>query len=515
MKNKIKHLLFLSVILFSIASCIDDKGNYDYTEIEDAIIEIPEVKENGGKISRDRYAELSFNPEIQYQAGSSVDDYNFEWSLYTQQPQKDDDDTYFPKKVIGDQPQLSYKLIDEPDKYYVVLKVTHKEMGSCTDYKFELNINSMVGWLIYDEVASGEGDFQIIRDREIVPELSSIQTGIVRNYFATANGGKKLQDGKFLGRRNMNNRYDHLYLFKEDGMYKMKAGTYEVITEDYSTLFSTQPAKNAPMALYYPSPMYGQVEVFVNNNEMYTIRWNMLGQEDKYTTPIGAFGTAYKVNPFIAPVPVTGNTVRAVLYNDISNAKGQFITINSSGAAGFPRTPEGKFNTGAINTNETMRLKLEYLGQGRDGITCALFKDELNEGKLSLYTVDLRDVSKPLALEIYDLGDLQNIDDAKYFTFGTRGDVLFYAATSKVYSYVFNGTVTELLSTPGEEIVSMKLYTHSANEDYSGRMLFVATYDGSAGKVYKIKFNELNGQLDGEIEEYTGFGRIIDMMNKE
>lgn len=136
-----------------------------------------------------------------------------------------------------------------------------------------------MGGLFIDEVASGDGDFQIIRDREIVPELSSIQTGIVRNYFSTANGGKKLQGGKFLGRRNMNNRYDHLYLFKEDGMYKMKAGTYEVITEDYSTLFSTQPAKNAPMALYYPSPMYGQVEVFVNNNEMYTIRWNMLDRK--------------------------------------------------------------------------------------------------------------------------------------------------------------------------------------------------------------------------------------------
>ena len=64
MKNKIRHLLFLSVILFSVASCIDDKGNYDYTEIEDAIVEIPEVKENGGKISRDRYDELSLNPEI-------------------------------------------------------------------------------------------------------------------------------------------------------------------------------------------------------------------------------------------------------------------------------------------------------------------------------------------------------------------------------------------------------------------------------------------------------------------
>ena len=102
MKNKIRHLLFLSVILFSVASCIDDKGNYDYMEIEDAIVEIPEVKENGGKISRDRYDELSLNPEIQYQAGSSADDYNFEWGLYTQQPQKDDDDAYIPKKIIGD-----------------------------------------------------------------------------------------------------------------------------------------------------------------------------------------------------------------------------------------------------------------------------------------------------------------------------------------------------------------------------------------------------------------------------
>ncbi len=37
----------------------------------------------------------------------------------------------------------------------------------------------------------------------------------------------------------------------------------------------------------------------------------------------------------------------------------------------------------------------------------------------------------------------------KYFTFGTQGDVLFYATTSKVYSYVFNGAVTELLSTSG------------------------------------------------------------------
>ncbi|MFR7811314.1 MAG: hypothetical protein ACLU4N_19820 [Butyricimonas faecihominis] len=60
-------------------------------------------------------------------------------------------------------------------------------------------------------------------------------------------------------------------------MYKKKLELVKLLLKIILLLFSTQPAKNAPMALYYPSPMYGQVEVFVNNNEMYTIRWNMLG----------------------------------------------------------------------------------------------------------------------------------------------------------------------------------------------------------------------------------------------
>ena len=63
--NKI-YILLLALLV--MAGCYKDKGNYDYTEIEDAIVEIPGVKENGGKISRDRYDELSLNPEIQYQA---------------------------------------------------------------------------------------------------------------------------------------------------------------------------------------------------------------------------------------------------------------------------------------------------------------------------------------------------------------------------------------------------------------------------------------------------------------
>lgn len=511
-----KHIKYIAVIVaFLLTSCFEDKGNYDYIEIKDATVNVPEVEDNKGQISRDRYDDLQLNPEIQFNAGSSSADFNFEWSIYPQQVKKDEDGNYPPKKVIGDKQTVDYNLTDAPGKYYVVLKVTNKETKSCTDYRFALTINSVSGWLVYDENTAGEGDLQIIRDNEIVPGLPVVQNGVVRNYFSTSNGGQKLHGGTFLARRNMNNAYDHLFVFKADGVTKLSASTYEVVTEDYAMMFQAAPKVNAPMALYYPNPVYGYMEVLVNNNEMHVIKWNVMMQVDKFPGALNAFGTAFKANAFIAPIPpVSANTNRAVLYNDISNKKGQFIAINSNGTAVYPSV-NSVFNTQAINPDETTELKLTYLGQGRDGISCAVFRDKKANEKPWLYVADFRLTATPLALAKHDLSNLENISDAKIFAFGTRGDVMFYATSTQVYSYAFGtGTATNILS-KGEEIVSMKLYTHSGNDDYSGRVLYVATYDGAAGKVYKVKFNELNGQPEGEVVEYTGFGRVVDMIVKE
>lgn len=516
MKNRNNYIQYIPFLfLFFLTSCFDDEGNYNYVDIKDAFVNIQEVTENDGQISRDRYSDLVLSPEIEFNAGGKAEEYTFEWSMYPQQPAANEDDTYDPKKVIGTTINLSYHLTEAPSNYYVVLRVTHKETQAITDYRFALAVNSVKGWLIYDEDAAGSGDLQIIRDGEIVPGLSASQNGVVRNYFSTSNEGKKLSGGKSLAWRNMSNRYDHIFLFKEDGFVKMQGTTYEVISEDYSTLFFSQPSVYAPMAHYYNNPAYGGLEFLMNNNEVYVIRWNMMGQTDKFSTPLNVFGTAVKFNPFIAPIPaVTGNTNRAVLYNDITHS-GQFITVNNNGSQGSPGVTGGAFNPLKINPDGTTKLRLKYLGQGRDGITCAVFRDELNGDNPWLYVADFRVAASPLALAKYDLSGLQQISQAKLFVSGNRGDVLFYATDHEVYSYVFGGGATPLLTKPGEEIVSMKLYTHSANEDFTGRILFVATYDGAEGRVYKIEFNELNGQLEGEIEEFSGFGRIVDMISKE
>lgn len=524
MKTKIRFMKLYAILvsMFLLVACFDDKGNYDYTDLYDAAIDIPEVTANDGKISRDGYTEMTLTPNIKFNMGAKAEEFDFEWSVYPQVPKSDEDNKFKPKKVIGTEQNLLWTIDVAPGDYYLVLRVTHKVTKAVTDYKFEFYINTVTGWVVYDE-KDGNGDLHVIRDHEIIPNLSDDQSGIVYNCFSGSNDGEKLSGGKFLSWRNMSNRYDNIFVWQEDGFVKLNAKTYEVESKDFSTMFYTAPSVTSPMFHYYPNPTYGNIELLCNNNEVYFINWRMYGQKDIFSSPLSTFGTPIKFNPFIASIPVVaGNTNQAVLYNDVQivfgtpmSSAGRFVTINNQGGMGYPSVNGGAFNPQKINEDASTQLRLAYMAQGRDGLTCAIFKDEKNNNRPWLYVADFRVATTPLALGKYDLSTLKDIDQAKLFAFGTRGDVMFYASENEVISYAFGGEATSLLSVPGEEIVAMKLYTHSANEDFTGRMLFVATYDGSEGRVYKIKFNELNGRLEGDIEKFEGFGRVIDMIVKE
>lgn len=513
MKNKVHYMTFMFlIVMFLLSACFDDKGNYDYSEIKDVVIDMPGVAENDGVVSCDRYSDLALTPDIKFDDGTTAEDYTFEWSVYLQQPKENEDDKYDAKKVIGTSQNLAYHVEEAPGDYYLLLRVTHKDTKAVTDYKMELIINTVKGWLVYDENAAGEGDLQIIRDGEIIPGLAATQSGVVSNYFSASNNGKKLQGGKFLAWRNMNNRYDHIFVYKEDGVSKLSGTTYELVSEDFSEMFFTAPSVVAPMFHYYPNPSYGNLEFLCNNNEVYLIRWNMMGQVDKFASPLSVFGTPSKFSPFIAPIPVaSGNTNRAVLYEPAYN--GRFSPISSGGAKGSASTT-GAFNGMNINQGGEFKMNLVEMAQGRDGMTCAIFKDELDADHPWLYVADFRVASTPLAIGKYDMSAVEGFAEAEFFAFGTRGDVMFYATPDQVYSYPFGGTATKLPQLTGK-VVAMKLYTHSSNEDYNGRMLFVATWDGGEGRVYKIKFNELNGQVEGEVEEFEGFGKVVDMIIKE
>lgn len=111
---------------------------------------------------------------------------------------------------------------------------------------------------------------------------------------------------------------------------------------------------------------------------------------------------------------------------------------------------------------------------------------------------------------------MAEVKKATYYAFGTRGDFMFYATDSKVYTWRYGKeTATDFLSVgSGEKIVNMKLYINPKDNSMNGKLLFVATQKGNEGKVYKILFNEMSGMPITIPQEYSGLGIIKDMYYK-
>ena len=527
MKINFKYTLLIpSLFLMLTASCYEDKGNYDYSDIHEAVIDIPGITDNEYEMTADWLSDIILTPEVKTSQGTAANlsDYDFEWYNYSADGAQDGEGNYIPKKTIGNTAALNYYIGDAPGRYYYVLKATNKTSQAVSFYRFMLNVESLNGWLILDENSTGQGDLHLIRDQQVVPTLAAASVGVEKDLYSQANDNDKLIGSKFVSILDvtMLKRFHNLYVFKQDGVYKIDAGTFGLVTDQYNAMFMSAPSVAAPMAHFYPNGINSRREVLINNNEIYVQSWSGLGVEDKFPSVWAAFSTAYKVHPYIAYVePGLGGNVSAVLYQTHNYPEGMFITVGNSGTSpGYPSLPEGSvFQPQSINPNpEESNLVLQYMNSGTDGKTIAVFHDEIDGNKPWLLAGNFINSSEPAALKRKNMSAVTGFASATHYVFGKRGDLVFYASGGKVYSYSFmsdDAAAGTMLSLSGsEQVTSMKLYTHSNNETYSGRILFVATYDGTQGRVYKIPFNPLNGNV-GTVETFTGFGKVIDMYNKE
>jgi len=493
-----KYLSFsLLLSLGLLTSCFEDKGNYDYEEIGEAVIKaIPGVTDNGNKLVCLENEQIKLTPEIDFKAGTTAADYDFVWFRYPKNP-AGTPGHYEQADTLAMTQNLDYPVVNTPREYWVVFKVINKHTGALTQQKFEFIISAVNGWMVLDEDGGGNGDLQVIRDKDIV---SGGDGRVVKDYFSVNNGGKKIQHGRFMA---VCPYLSNLYVYSDEGAYILNSSTYkEKANTTYTGLFSSVVTLDAvnPQAESYDTKG-GNTEVLVNNHKIYTVSYRMMGQ----TQFIEAAGIGdYVAAPAIAPVRVTGNENCAVLFD---LRKNRFITVGTWGNLGAPVSAGGAFNTGAVDPE----LEFVFMNEGKDGETCVIMKNK-NTGEPYLLRANLV-TSDPVALACVNLSGLSDIAQARSYAFGTRGDMMFYATDAKVYAWRYGKeNATELMTVgAGEKIVQLKLYTNAADNTFNGKILFVATQKGNEGKVYKVLFNEMSGILQDKPLEYTGFGIIKDM----
>ena len=158
-----------------LASCFDDKGNYEYDVIGEAVIKsIPGVTDQNNKLVCLENEKISLTPELEFLAGTTAADYEFIWYRYPQDPQGTSFH-YEQGDTLAMTQNLEYQVVNTPRDYWLVYKVRNKKTGALTEQKFEFIIYSVNGWIVLDEDASVNGDLQIILDAEEYPFYGALR----------------------------------------------------------------------------------------------------------------------------------------------------------------------------------------------------------------------------------------------------------------------------------------------------------------------------------------------------
>jgi hypothetical protein len=119
---------------------------------------------------------------------------------------------------------------------------------------------------------------------------------------------------------------------------------------------------------------------------------------------------------------------------------------------------------------------------------------------------------------VNDISAAADMDNAKYFAFGNKGPVLYYATDTKIYlsndyktSVVYNDISANYA---GNVITCMKVFKFKGHPS-DGQLLYVALYDVTSNTSTLLQFtiNPINGVAIGSPKSYTGIAGKIGAMN--
>lgn len=499
MKKILKYsLLPLFAVLFCITGCYKDKGNYDYNELTSLVIDT-----TGGAIKPEmlvkQFSRLVLKPNVKYEG--NPENLEYKWELYAILPERLPNNMYPTAKVISDKRDLDVEMSMVADKYYLTYSVTDKTIGvkKFLTIKVEVASSFNKGWLVLEE-SEGSYDLGFVKSTFITPAIDPADEGGVFDIYSSTNGSK-LANAK--GIYQYYTPYDNkVYVYTDNDGVRMNGITLKN-EANYSQIFYIPESVQKPQKF---GASWNSTMFLINDGGVQSG-----GYSFKYS---GRLRGDYSAAPYLLPRKmIPPNFPPVMVIYDTRNKRFMQLALFTYEFGSYGTPP-----VGAPFDMNNIGLDLMYMDNGNNDNTYCIFKDP-NTAKYYLYVADLNtDVQAPLRK--LEMNACPEIAQATQYAFGSRGEVAYYAVNNKVYYYNYNGTNTATVSytfDAAEKITNMKIFKETGHVNDS-KLLIVSTYNETtkAGKVTIFQANELTGTLNtASKKEYTGFGRIIDMCNKQ
>lgn len=540
--KKILNAALLTVAMVA-TGCYGDKGNYDYHEINMIGVN---TAQTGTYFAIDRYDTLRISPELTFtQTAVDESDLEYKWEMFL-----DDWASAEPQAaLLSTEKNLNVQISREASTkdYAVILTVKQKSTGACFTQKYTVNIQpSILSGMLIMQDDNGHARLDYLATTNAEPAFAYDHH--VKDVISSANDGMSLSGiarGVSFSIRNVSS-YDpqvkkiHVWTDKEVAL--MEASDFSVEHTNDELFFE------APAVLDVNNVVNG--DIVMNAKQLYYKNpqsnmphdYQMAGPLIPNTTVPGPMELASYI---YTPEPDNFSSMTgfaAIVYDTKGN---RFVKIDYNYIKATPdiKAFETQEPTALFDVNNMGSRRLVWFGKGNasqgwsvfaDGDSYALYRTRFNINS-TVKDESGNDVINPqmynVAISSLSMNDGPEISSAFAFEPSKYANVLLYASPRNLYVYELSSKKTSLLNDPfpeNEEITCIKIYNTASTQSttaVSGTILYVATWDGTNGKVYEFAINRTTGRFNNRTEAaegdlkkplnvFTGFGKIVSMCVK-
>lgn len=504
----------LASLLLAIAlatGCYKDKGNYDYSNIDEVSIDTSGLASN---YSIQRFDTLTLAPVVTYKGVTvNVDkpqfpELQFVWKMYPASSVRLNDERILDSSVV------LHKMLDQPEMAWEVLfTVINKQTGVKAYARFAVSIASSLaeGWMVLYE-KDGHSDVGLIVNDRIAK--ASVKEKVLYDLYAASNGQPlKGKPGSIITSTANYPTYLSLFVQTSEDVVSVTPGTFERKGTFADSLFWTIPSIKSPAFI---TAAEGRKEFLLNNNKLHKIDYQVIAP-GRRAFDDGSAGTYGILAPWIASS--VHSTLATVVYDQTNQ---RFLKLTSAGSELVPFTTRQSATAPFDINNVGMQFLLSDVG--RNYYQYSVMK-QTSTGKYYLMAANFRlpDTATAVAKGKYDMSACPEIENINSISTGYLGEIFYYSAGSnKFYQFKYNTGTTETLWTApaSEKITCIKIqrsYGTNPAQDIlyapknANKLVYIATYDEATGngKVYEMLADPSSGALNtGSLKVYEGFGKI-------
>lgn len=510
--------VYIYLMMLLATACYEDKGNYDYTSLQDLTIGL-----TYDTYERGIGSQLQIDPIV----ATDIDDSDLDWQWEIGTYSEEHDGYWnFVKFAEGRKLDYTCKLggyFEAPGTYRLRLHARQKSSErSFYSPVVTLSLISQLSGLVVLHGNEQECDIALLKASDFLVNEGSVETSLNAHCYSDASGEKIPGKGISIIQANTN------YLYNVDMAFVVAITDQTGVWASYADL-----SKGGDWnSMFLPGINKGNPQFYdVQEQHIYAVddgqifpRTNSFSLFPIPSEPLSAYDAGSRLF-------YTSGKVQGFFFDKLS--RGFIVTTNTYGLAvfssnagdyvkSFPTTGAGaKFNIAGMNAD------LVYVDKG--GVNehfLAVMKDDAGEYFLAELAWNAA-TDDEVAYARYDVNTLPGVPDAKFWAFGdSQQTMCYYATADKVYRFTANPSLAlasgELTTDNGEKIVfdgeitMMKVLKPAVTSGSLGvnyynrnKILLVGVYKDGQGTLYSLKIKQATGNVES-YTTYSGFDRIYD-----